>query len=1238
MFSSGIVESLKKPSWWLLLLASSSWLLVWFLTLQIELNKEPVNEAIKASVQEKVLRQLKLAEAEIQTAKTELANNPKLGFSSFNDLNQPNTFIFDDTASYYWGNNDYVPHWQEIKDLPKVSFIVAKGWAFLALKDTAKLKTNFTLIRLIPLLRKFNLESHNLAPQVFWEELNGLLLSPQIAASSSFQIVDSEGKALFSFKPKNKNADSSPSLLLTIKNLMVSLALALTLAWAIQLIFTELVKKSQYRKGLVALLLLLVAFKALLVNINFPNGFIEVEALAKPLQAVQFIGPTLGDLLINLIICALGTLYVFRFFLGSRLYAKAVTLPRNLAWSIAGLCILFNYFLLYAFYLIARGLLAGVGSELDIAVSLQFNPERYLGYLTLLIAASITYMLSHTAIRFALNLLHQKLTPSLLICLLANLIALVLAQLLGLRYFIILPINLVFCLAMLVFKLPKLLAEQKEPSYLYYFLFAFLFGSIGTYALRNHILHGLWETKHRFVDDLTDKTSKVPENVIGTWLVKVKTDSTLIPSHTDSSQLNISNLTAAITQGLPYSIQRDFNTDIYLTNQAGQNLDSILPDINASYLEKTWFRNAQKLRTEGIYGIAENQSEVLSSYAVRFQLDSAKKPITVHLLLSPKIPFSGNMMPALMAAQGISLPFRATGYSYSIWQNGERTFNSGNFNYNRSFTAAYLSKEELYKSGLIINEFHHLGIVIGDETYVISSTNYPLKSLFVNLCFQFLLFSAMAMLVLLIQTWIRRQYQNLTLGTKIQLYLNGAFFLPLVLVCVLSLSVMSNTYRNDLNKAFLNSAEKIAQQLLPTLERKENLAIVGDQIDQIAQFAGQDINYYNTKGLLRRSSQSLLFDKNLVSNRLSPEAMAALLEARQDAILLPEKLGKINFKVAYIALRTRNEGRPLAVLGIPFFESNAELDHQVSDVVGTMIILFTCILILFIGLSYSASSQLVIPLRLLTRRLKRTNLAKYSPLEWNSKDEIGLLVREYNNMLKKLQISTDALSKSEKESAWREMAKQVAHEIKNPLTPMKLTLQYLEQARENNNPNLERITDKTIQTLLTQIENLNDIATSFAAFAQMPLPKQELFNLVNTVKNTVNLFRSNEEIVFETQISNEELWVQGDEKLISRIITNLILNAVQSVPESRMPTLNLALNKVSDKARFVLQDNGNGIAPEIREKIFIPNFSTKNGGTGIGLAVAKRGIEQLKGTIWFESETGVGSTFYFELPIAENLG
>ena len=413
-------QNLKKPSWWLLIIASIAWLLVWVLTLQIEFEKAPVNTAIQTALQERVLIELDLAQQDLNRAKDELQKQPKLRFTALNDSKQPFTYIFEDTTAYYWGNDAFALSWSEASKLPKTAYIVSSGWACLVVSDTLQSERLYHLYRIIPLLRKYGIESSNLPAEINFKEVAGLVLSSQKATESTFQISNQNGEPLFSINPKGNTSNKEPEQLSALKNGLAALALAFTLAWGLHFISIQLTKKGHYRKGFLAVALLLGGFKILLVAIYFPSNFLASQALSKPLLAVQFIGPTLGDLLINLILSSFLALYLFRFFLGSKLYAKAVTLPTNIGYLLATACILANYFLLYSFYLIARGLLAGVGNELDIASSLQFGAERNLGYLTLLIAAVITYMLSHTVIRFALNLLHQKVIPAILVAFLAR--------------------------------------------------------------------------------------------------------------------------------------------------------------------------------------------------------------------------------------------------------------------------------------------------------------------------------------------------------------------------------------------------------------------------------------------------------------------------------------------------------------------------------------------------------------------------------------------------------------------------------------------------------------------------------------------------------------------------------------------------------------------------------------------------------------------------------------------------
>jgi len=243
------------------------------------------------------------------------------------------------------------------------------------------------------------------------------------------------------------------------------------------------------------------------------------------------------------------------------------------------------------------------------------------------------------------------------------------------------------------------------------------------------------------------------------------------------------------------------------------------------------------------------------------------------------------------------------------------------------------------------------------------------------------------------------------------------------------------------------------------------------------------------------------------------------------------------------------------------------------------------------------------------------------------------LVRQYNHTVKELKISTDKLAETERQGAWKEMAKQVAHEIKNPLTPMKLKLQHLKRILSQA-PDVSTDFNKPIDSLLSQIETLSDIATSFSSFAKMPIPISERLDVVEELRKAVRLFKG-DKITLKTNIPKQPVWVFGDTKLLGRIFNNLILNAAQAVPDGMPAMVSIELLVTHNKARITVEDNGIGIPDDIKEKIFIPKFSTKEEGSGIGLAIAKRGVEHAGGSIWFDSTLGKGTTFYLEFPLTD---
>jgi len=246
-----------------------------------------------------------------------------------------------------------------------------------------------------------------------------------------------------------------------------------------------------------------------------------------------------------------------------------------------------------------------------------------------------------------------------------------------------------------------------------------------------------------------------------------------------------------------------------------------------------------------------------------------------------------------------------------------------------------------------------------------------------------------------------------------------------------------------------------------------------------------------------------------------------------------------------------------------------------------------------------------------------------------------MLIKEYNKMVSKVEESTILLAQSERESAWREMARQVAHEIKNPLTPMKLNIQYLQQALKNNQPNARQLTESVSESLIEQIDNLSHIASAFSDFAKMPEAMPEEIELNDLLFKAAELYLNNSSVDVNYNEADETLVVYADRSQLLRVFTNLFQNAVEAIPENKEGHIVVTLKKEDNNAIVEVSDNGNGIPDEIIEKIFSPYFTTKGSGTGLGLAMTKKIIEFWKGDISFKTQQGEGTTFFIRLPLVQ---
>lgn len=441
--------------------------------------------------------------------------------------------------------------------------------------------------------------------------------------------------------------------------------------------------------------------------------------------------------------------------------------------------------------------------------------------------------------------------------------------------------------------------------------------------------------------------------------------------------------------------------------------------------------------------------------------------------------------------------------------------------------------------------------------------------------------------------------------------------------------VMENEVRVSLSEMFMyNDTVK-----LNAIGYQNNLEKI---IDKISEIHAVDVNLYNLDGDLQVSSLPLPYNKGIVSIKMDPEAYYHLNQKKEVQFFQEEKIGELSFVSNYVPVIDAT-GREYAYLNIPYFTSQSKLQEEIANFLVTIINLNAFIFLIAGIIALFITNRITRSFSFISEKMKAVNLGRHNEaIVWKRNDEIGELINEYNKMVGKLDASAVALAKSEREGAWREMARQVAHEIKNPLTPMKLSLQYLQKSISGKADNIEALTASVAKTLVEQIEHLNHIAGEFSQFANIGNSKNEIFDLNKVISQVVSLHAIDDRFNISWSPVQKQVMVNADRTHLNRLFTNLILNAMQAIPADRAVKIDVTEEIINEKVLIKIHDNGNGIEEELRSKIFTPNFTTKTSGTGLGLAMSKGIVEQAKGNIWFETEVGIGTTFFVELPIQTN--
>ncbi len=402
-----------------------------------------------------------------------------------------------------------------------------------------------------------------------------------------------------------------------------------------------------------------------------------------------------------------------------------------------------------------------------------------------------------------------------------------------------------------------------------------------------------------------------------------------------------------------------------------------------------------------------------------------------------------------------------------------------------------------------------------------------------------------------------------------------------------------------------------------------------DKIHEISQVHNMPINVYSLEGdLILKSNQS--FFPDTTDLRLDRTIVEKLQSSSRKRVIEQTIKNDKRFQSSYTYI-TDNKFRPLAILNLPYLEDDYFITRDLRNFLIKLTEVYLFMLVLAILLAYFLSKYITRSLKTVSERIHQTRLDKKNQkIEiGNVSEEIFTLVAAYNSMIDELEESAAKLATSEREQAWREMAKQVAHEIKNPLTPMRLSVQSFQRKFDPNDPQIQHKVDEFSDTLITQIDTMSSIASAFSNFAKMPAQQNETLNVPKIVKLALDIFNE-DYILFSSE--KEEIVAKFDRTQLIRVVTNLVKNAVQAVEKEENPAVLVSVMEEENRACLIVSDNGVGISEENMDKIFEPKFTTKSSGMGLGLAMVKNIVESCGGSITFTSKLNKGTIFKVHFP------
>jgi two-component system, NtrC family, nitrogen regulation sensor histidine kinase NtrY len=1047
-------------------------------------------------------------------------------------------------------------------------------------------------------------------------------------------ILNGKGEFLFSLIEPDPPVYSNTFSVLTCVLYSVSLILFLIFLYHSFNIF-NINTVTARNIWLAGVILLLLTLRHVMLSAGFPEIFRSLSLFQPQHYAKSPAFPSLGDFLINSVLILFVSICFSSYF---RLMDRDAN-PRNfknIGWIIM-LSIILVIFMFYFHYLFS-GLIFNSNIQLEVYNFFYLNQFSFIAYFILAILLASLVIFTDKVVFLA-------------------------STLVGLKSFI-----LIFAGSLFAGTLVYILIEESVSIYAVSF-FTVMTGSIiwiryfryrYTYSFQLYLIFIISVFTLAFI---TNKSREKEKNIRQVLVVNLANERDQIAEFLLGEIENNLGNDEIIKTSLSSPDHDDYDLIGYLENNyfggyfrkyelqiasCGNDADLLLEDVNEWVDCYSFFHDmidnsgVPVSANSGFYFLDNLTGRISYLGSVVYEFDEYPYEKTLFISLDSKLMVDHLGYPELLLEGKFSANSLMVQYSHAKYNNEQLITRSGNFPY--ALSLRFDPEPGVEFSFAVKDGYEHLVYQIDDSNVIVMSRPVTgIIDILTSFSYNFVFFYLLYLLALLIlnRPFNLRKWQ-IDFKNKIKFSMIGVLLLSLLIIGV---GTIFYNIRQFENKQYESISEKIQSVIVELeyrlgLEREltpeMNYYITGLLI-QISNVFNTDINLYDLEGNLYTSSRPEVFNLGLIGEQMNPQAYSGMLLEKSARFIHKESISNLSYLSAYVPF-TNTHNEVLAYINLPYFTRQSVLRKEIYTLVVAVANIYAILILITILIAVIVSNTITKPLQLIQDRLGELSIGKTNEqIDYESDDEIGSLIKEFNRMVVELEKSAVLLARSERESAWREMAKQIAHEIKNPLTPMKLSIQHMQRAWEDRIDNWEELFKTTSRNLVEQIDHLSSIATAFSNFAKLPKTTRGKVDIINQISNAAGLFSNTDNIDISLNLNNiDELYVISDKVHLNRVFINLLKNAIQAIPKSRKGKITIELSREKDMAVVTIRDNGTGVPPEARDKMFIPNFTTKSGGMGLGLAIVKNIIEQSGGYVGFNSEHHKGSSFFFSLPIADS--